>query len=219
MATSRTVRDEITNLLDYLLNSELALYVNVVSIGNVRVSWHVHQPWTPFLMNYDHPTLDTYKRWVEAGAYSAILFDGALLQITYDVEGGRISGHRLAYVPCPYDVDKTMLREEPLLDVLDLHVEMEPTKMMPRSTVRFDFAPRLAKPGHPAAHMTINSSTCRIACMVPMHVGRFAHFVFKNFYPDLWLAHVPYFNESAQREIGKRVITEDDSRHPHLAWR
>jgi hypothetical protein len=219
VTTSRTVRDDVTNLLDYLLNAELAIYINMVSISNQRVSWHAHRPTAPFLINREDPTLETYRNWVEVGAYSAILLDGALLQITYDVDAGQISRHRLAYVPCPYKLDKRMIREEALLDIIDLHVESEPTKMVLHSTVRFDFDPRAAKLGHPASHMTINSSDCRIACTAPMHVGRFADFVFRNFYPDLWNAHAPYFNKSAQREVGARVITEDDSRNPHLAWR
>ncbi|MEU5669055.1 DUF2290 domain-containing protein, partial [Micromonospora sp. NPDC047753] len=150
MTTTRAVRDEVNNLLDYLLGAEIAVFSNVVSITDTRVTWHALNPATPFLINRGDPSLDDYKHWVEAGAYSALLFDGSLLQITYDVEGGKIVGHRLAYVPCPYRLDPIMVKTDPILDIIDLHVDAEPTSMVLHSWVRFDFDPEAAGPSHPA---------------------------------------------------------------------
>ncbi|MGK7235877.1 hypothetical protein [Streptomyces hygroscopicus] len=89
MTTPRAVRDDITNLAEYLLDAEIAVYINPVSIDGTRVSWHSLNPSLPFLTHRGDPGLEDYRRWVEAGAFSGHLFDGALLQLTYDVEGAR----------------------------------------------------------------------------------------------------------------------------------
>jgi hypothetical protein len=218
VTTPRAVRDDINNLLDYLLNAEIAVYINTVSIDGTRVSWHSLDPGLPFLTHRGDPGLEDYRRWVGAGAFSAYLFDGALLQLTYDVEGGSITGHRLAYIPAPYRMDPDLVRLEPLLDVVDIYVADTPTSMILHSAVRFDYDPASAAPGHPAAHLTINSAHCRIACAAPMHVGRFADFVFRHFYADLWAAHRSYFTGGATRHIGERTLTDDDRTTPHLTW-
>ncbi|MFJ8697341.1 DUF2290 domain-containing protein [Streptomyces roseolilacinus] len=148
----------------------------------------------------------------------ALLFDGSLLQITYEVEGGKIAGHRLAYVPCPCRLDSELVRQEPILEIVDLHVASEPTNMVLHSAVRFDFDPGSAAPGHPATHLTINSANCRIACAAPMHIGRFTDFVFRHFYPTLWKAHLPFFSRSPTRNAGPRTLTDDERDSPHLFW-
>ncbi|MGY4895051.1 DUF2290 domain-containing protein [Micromonospora aurantiaca (nom. illeg.)] len=218
MTTTRAVRDEVNNLLDYLLGAEIAVFSNVVSIAGNRVSWHALNPTIPFLVNRGDPSLDDYKHWVGAGAYSALLFDASLLQITYDIEGGDIVGHRLAYVPCPYRLDPMMVKTDPILDIIDLHVDADPTSMVLHSWVRFDFDPGAAGPSHPASHMTINGMDCRIACAAPLHVGRFVDFIFRHFYPEIWNSHLSYFTNGARREIGERTITEEDRSSPHLHW-
>ncbi|MFE7706442.1 DUF2290 domain-containing protein [Streptomyces sp. NPDC057486] len=101
MTTTRTVSEEVRNLLDYLLNAEIAAYTNTVCVSGTRVSWHATDPGIPFLVSRGDPTLQDYQRWAQAGAYSALLLDGALLQITYDIEAGEIAGHRLACIPLP----------------------------------------------------------------------------------------------------------------------
>ncbi|WP_405906449.1 DUF2290 domain-containing protein [Streptomyces sp. NBC_00828] len=218
MTTARAVREDINNLLDYLLQAEIAAYINTVSITGRRVSWHPLNPAAPFLTNRGDPCLQDYKGWLDAGAYSALLFDGALLQITYDIEGGEISGHRLAYVPCPYRLDAEMVRRDAVSEIVDLHIESDPTGMVLHSAVRFDYDPESAGPGHPSAHMTINSVDCRIACAAPMHVGRFADFIFRHFYPDIRFAHLPYFAAGASRDIGVRTLAEEDRGSPHMSW-
>jgi hypothetical protein len=107
---------------------------------------------------------------------------------------------------------------DPVLEVLDLHIQNEPTSMVLHSAVRFDYDPASAFPGHPASHLTINSAQCRIACAAPLHVGRFADFVFRHFYADLWATHRGYFSRAATRHIGDRTLTDEDRNNPHLTW-
>lgn len=216
MTTVRSVRDQVQNVLDYLLHADLLLYSNGVSMGANIVSWHPHDGSAPFLINRDHPNTEQYESWVSSGAYSAALFDGSLLQISYKVEGGKVSGHRLAYVPCPYDLDTSLLTEgEALLDVVELYRGSDAAL---RSPIRFDYAPREARPGHPAVHLSFNSTACRIACVAPLHVLRFIDFVFRHFYTELWLAHRPFFEAGSWQHVGPKVLAEGDHRNVHLMW-
>jgi hypothetical protein len=216
VTTTRIVRDDVKNTLDYLVDGELALYANEVSITGTQVSFHRHQTDRVFLNSHQHPTIGQYRAWIAAGAYSAVLFDGALLQITYDVNGGRISGHRLAYIPCPYDIDISLLATgEPVADIVDLYRDEDAAF---RSPIRFDFDPRAAKAGHPAVHMTFNGSDCRIGCIAPVHVLRFTDFVFRHFYASLWAAHRPFFAASAWRHVGQASMDTNSRRTPHLMW-
>ncbi|MEV7676478.1 DUF2290 domain-containing protein [Streptomyces sp. NPDC088752] len=218
MTTPRAIRDDINNLLDYLLDAAIAVYINPVSVEGARVSWHSLNRDMPFLTHRGDPGLQDYRRWARAGAYSAYLFDGALLQLTYDVEGGSVTGHRLAYIPAPYRMDPDLVRVEPLLDVVDIYVAEDPTSMVLHSAVRFDYDPANAAPGHPASHLTINSANCRIACAAPMHVGRFADFVFRHFYTEPWATHRGFFSGGATRHAGDRTLTDDDRTGPHVMW-
>src|SRR5260370_23887527 len=111
-----------------------------------------------------------------------------------------------------------MVRTDPVLDLIDLYVDAEPTGMVLRSSLRFDLDLAAARTGHPAAHLTINSSNCRIACTAPMHVLRFIDFIFRHFYPDIWVAHALFFTEGACREIGAPIIEEEELVRPHIAW-
>jgi hypothetical protein len=163
-----------------------------------------------------HPSIGQYVSWLRAGHYSALLFDGGLLQFTYRIADKTISGHRLAYVPCPYDLDQELVRSgEPMADVLDLYRAGDASL---RSPVRFDFSPDAATRGHPVTHLTFNSVDCRLACVAPVHVGRFVDFVFRNFYAAIWGAHQSFFEAAATAHIGPRTITDVEQLSLHAAW-
>ncbi|WP_341395553.1 DUF2290 domain-containing protein [Arthrobacter sp. G119Y2] len=203
-------------MLDYLVQAELALFTNEVSMSDPLVSFHTQNKEVPFLLNRAHPGIDQYLSWAESGAYSAMLFDGSLLQATYQISDGLVVGHRLAYIPCPYDVDLDLLAEgAPIVDVIDLYLDDMPVL---RSPIRFDYDPDAAGIGHPATHMTVNGTSCRIACIAPLHIHRFADFVFRNFYAEFWLVHQSFFEAASSRHIGTKSLTSSESRIPHFSW-
>jgi hypothetical protein len=219
------MRDEIANVLDYLSDAELTLNVNPVSGREwaegprrmTRVSWYGHDPKASFLVTRQHGTIEQYLHWVTTGAYSAVLLDASLLQITYELAGNNIVGHRLAYIPCPFIVDTEFLEEgNPIDDVVGMYAELSDVVL--RSPIRFDYDRKSARTNHPSAHLTLNSSDCRIACVAPMHVLRFTDFIFRHFYPALWEAHSPFFEAAAWRHLGSSVITGEDRGSPHLMW-
>lgn len=210
------LRREVKRLLDYLSDAELALYTNEVSITPQRVSFHSHDASAAFLIGNDAPTVEQYLAWVEAGQYSAILLDGSLLQLTYDFDEDDVTGHRLAYVPCPYEIEPAVLASGDAIG--DLIREFQGSAPLLRSPIRFDFDLANQGPDHPAAHFTINSAKCRVACVAAMHPLRFADFVFRNFYNDFWQVHTDFFKLGARRHLRRGTLAPDDLQDPHFSW-
>src|SRR5206468_2025512 len=116
-------------------------------------------------------------------------------------------------------VDRKLLQEEPMLDVVELYLDADVTASLAlRSPVRFDFDAAAAGPHHAAAHLTINSADCRIACVAPLHPYRFLDFVFRHFYPLHWFAQASWFADAGRRALGEKVISEEHAAGVHLAW-
>lgn len=214
--TSRVVQTEIQNLLNYLIEQDIALYAQPVVARSDVVSWP--QGHGSSLPIRDVPTITDYRDWLSANAYSAVLLDGALLQLTYECIGRELTAHRLAYVPAPFAMDQELLAQEPLLDVFDSYAAGSTADVVLATTIRFDYDPETATAGHPATHLTINSACCRIACAGPLRLGRFIQFVFGHFYPELVQEHT-YLRSLATLGWAERTITDDEVEGPHMAWR
>jgi len=219
MTTANATGRAVNQLLYDLLNRDLVAFINpTVTVGDT-VTWRSPTPLERFVDFADFPTIRTYRRWAEAGEYSALLPDGALLQIRYRVAGGVIIGHRLAYVPCPYRIDEDFLAISPLSEVLEVHASESHDDITMQTAVRFDFDPDAAAEGHPSVHLTLNAACCRIACEAPMGAAAFARFVFQNFYRERWAQHAPFFAALPRVANVQSTVTDDERGHPHIAWR
>lgn len=221
MTTPRAVATELRQTLDALREIGLVVYANSVLESPTRVSWHTPgKSEADFLLNRDDTTIDGYLHWLDQNFYSAVFRDGSLLQITYEFSGGEVSGHRLAFVPCPVKFDRVCyeLLDEgyAIADVVRVQLS-QLEKVMMKSTLRFDFDPANARENHPAAHFTLNSVDCRIACATPFRLGRFLEFVFRNFYPAAYSAN-PFLRSLDLDGWFKQSITEDERLGPHISW-
>jgi hypothetical protein len=220
MTTSRAVASEVQNVLDYLVDAQIALYANPAVDSGGFVTWRTARASGALFDGRSHPTIQDYRRWAEQGQYSAILLDFSLLQISYAFEKGvGLASHRLQYVPCPYRLDLGDLGLTGDLDVgdlLDLYDNANAEDIVLTTAVRFDFDRLAAKTDHPASHLTINTSSCRIPCAAPIGLGRFLAFVFRHFYPALWRLH-PYLGQVPNLKHSG-TITEPERHVPHLAW-
>ncbi|GAA2845604.1 hypothetical protein Acy02nite_47130 [Actinoplanes cyaneus] len=215
--SARLLADQITNVTDFLLEADLALYCNPLSMTDRRIAWHATDPAAAFLDGHGHATIDDYRRWVTDGQYTCVLFDGSLLQISYEISERRVCYHRLAYIPCPWDFDQSLLTEGlPLDEIIDMYRSTDAISM--RSPVRFDFDPRAGRIGHPIAHLTFNSVDCRIACVAPVHVHRFVAFVFQHFYAALWDAHPGFFKSAPYQHLGEPIILPTEVDDMHISW-
>src|SRR5438552_13664684 len=133
--TSRALREEVANFLAYLIESEIALHAKPVTIRGGRVSWP--ESGQEFLPTRG-TSVSVYRSWIETGQYSALLYDGALLQISYEFAGNQLIAHRLAWVPCPVGIDEQLLQDEPAVEVFDLFAT-DVANVMLRAMLRFDF--------------------------------------------------------------------------------
>jgi len=218
MTTTSALRRKISDLLNELLKRGLILLPNPIIEDGDTITWRSSTPLKKFIDFVEYPTIRTYRRWAEAGEYAALLPDGALLQIRYRIVNGSIAAHRLAYVPCPYSIDQDLLETDPVADVLDLHLSEPHDDVRMQSAVRFDFDPDAAAADHSAAHMTLNVSSCRIACEAPMSPEDFTRFIYRNFYRDLWSDHSSFF-DSLPRSSSISTVTDTERYYPHIAWR
>jgi hypothetical protein len=55
-----------------------------------------------------------------------------------------------------------------------------------KSPIRFDYALGTAVDYHPASHITLNDSSCRIPARAPLNFDTFMKFILENFYFDVW---------------------------------
>jgi hypothetical protein len=217
--TPRAIRDDVKNILDYLQESQLALATNEVSMGSTRVGWHPHDRFAPLFSGRGHATVAEYLSALGAGHYSAVLYDASIIQMTFDIEGGRVTRHRLNFVPCPYVIDLDLLTEGEPMEVVRMYADDPKQEVALRSPVRFDYDSENATNGHPAAHLTINSDACRVACVAPMHAYRFIDFVFRHFHPSHHKAHAKFFSSASLTHLGDRSISDEDRHSPHISWR
>jgi hypothetical protein len=218
MSTANAIGRAVREILNGLVEKDLVLLPNPTLVDGELVTWRSPTPLTRFVDFADYPTIRTYRRWGEAGEYSALLPDGALLQIRYTVADGAIASHRLAYIPCPYRIDRDMLLTDSLSDVLELHASDPHDTITMQSAIRFDFDPASAAEGHPAAHLTLNVASCRIACEAAMSPAAFVKFVYRNFYQNEWVRHSEFFGKLPEGAASS-TVTENERLQPHIAWR
>ena len=222
--TANQTLNEIQNLLDALADSEVALLTNKVvetwlpAHGYLRVTWANNLTTPGFLFRSRTPTMDEYIGWVENNSYSALLFDGAIIQVSFDFSGSALVGHRLHYFPCPFDLDAALVRREPFREVLELYAggsNLDEIRL--RTPIRFDFRwdDEAATGGHPASHMTFQWSHARVPVLAPLSLGHFVRFIFKNFYPNLWRLH-RYLREWPIQSFDPTIELED-SREIHIS--
>ena len=218
MLTANQTSTEIRNLIDLLVTSGTAIFTNRIiqsSGAATRITWAHHGASTGVLFRGDFCTIDDYRNWILAGAYSAILFDGSIIQLTYDFEYADLIRHRLAYYPCPFDIDQNLLREEPILDVIDMFIDGQQSLVRLRSPLRFDYDAAAQGANHPASHLTLLSPDCRWPVVAPLSPGHFIRFIFHNFYPLLW-ANLEFIRNWPQR-LGDRTITTEEESHLHIS--
>lgn len=221
MITPRAVATELRQVLDALSELKLVAFYNTVSEDSRRVGWHSPVPHEDFLLSRSDLTVRGYLHWLETSQFSALLFDGSLLQVSYDFDGHAIVGHRLAYVPCPADLASRECRELleegfPWGDVVRMQLSRSHEILM-KSSLRFDYDPVHAGEDHPETHFTMNSTECRIACATPFRIGRFLDFVFRTFYPEIY-ADTPYLRGFAMDGWFGGEVADLDRARIHFAW-
>lgn len=218
--TSRGLIFELSNLLSLLIESEIALVINPVAETRVsratRVTWTKARQTSGVLSGLAFATVDEYCALVEQQMYSAVLYDGALLQISYDFHKGELAGHRLCYYPCPFNMDDELLQSEPFGEVVALYRESEGVAINLRSPCRFDYDERNVDAGDPCVHMHVVVPHCRWPVTRPLGLGDFVRFIFRHFYPNIWFAQ-SFVRTWPRDRVGRRTINPEEEAELHIA--
>ena len=208
--TPNSIYIDLSSFLDLLMRSGVAISISEVvrqrgQGGFQSITWATNNAAPGHLFRRHSASVSEYIEWVDCEGYSAVLFDGSLLQISYDFRHRTLVRHRLLYFPCPYDFDSAdLLGDLSLLDVIDLYRSDGDTSVQLRSPVRFDYDRNVNGAPHPQSHMTFQWSHCRIPVMAPISLGNFIQFVFKNFYPQMWNSHT-FIREWPRQVIGTSI--------------
>jgi len=224
--TPKHCRNQVQNMVDALMTTQVAVdrqmpIVRSSAGGFSRVTWPTNLEADNRRRFFeDFYAVETYFGWLTARQYSAVLFDGSLLQITFDFRNGELAAHRLAYIPCPFDIEEEgadRLRMEPIIDVIDGYRDRGEEYLRLRSPVRFDYDPAAASSEHPASHFTLNHQDCRIPVCAPLTLEQFIEFVFLRFYPEVWAKQD--FLADVEPRLWRREIAVEHERSLHLNWR
>jgi hypothetical protein len=216
--TAQGMEADLRNFADLLLHNQIAIVTNPVAqerVGaRVRVTWRSSSVDVAPLTASPFASIGEYYQYVLNQAYLAILFDGALLQISFDFRGKKVVGHRLCYYPCPFEIPPEEFTEIPILDLIEIYQEAALDLLRLRSPLRFDYDPRNPTEGHPASHLHMIRSHCRCPVFGPVTLGHFIHFIFCYFYPPLWREH--RFLRELPRELGEKTIMPVEEAYLHF---
>jgi hypothetical protein len=187
--TSKHIQSEIINLRDLLLHSGIARFANAVVFQKVGKTTRVPLPpshnGSP-ISRIAFASIAEYCAHFSSGAYTVVLFDGALIQLSIDLNHQQIVGYRFCYYACPFDIDVKDLLSLPLLDLIQLHQEGGMDLLRLRSPLRFEYDPNNADEGHPVSHVHLLWAHSRCSVVAPISIGHFVKFVFSHFYPAIW---------------------------------
>lgn len=137
-------------------------------------------------------SIEEYLWFMGNKQYSFILFDGSLIQISYDFRHREIIGHHLGLYPSPVPIDTEELHlyYEYGYTMEDLiHDKLVSSNVRMKSPIRFDFDKNDNRENHAASHLHISQDNCRIPVFAPLSLGLFIRFIFCNFYPEHWDSH------------------------------
>ncbi len=220
--TPRSLSSTITDLVLSLLKSGHAMDVSAhavksTSSGTALISWDAAAQNADEFPYDQFGTVKEYLYFLNNRQYSVVLNDGAIIQISYRLKRNKVVWHRLSYHPCPFHFSLDDLANQALADFianLD-HLSLR-ERLLTKSAIRFDFDPNEARSGHPASHVTLNATCCRIPVRASLDLRSFIEFVFLNFYPELWnsLAAI----HALPRDYTASTISPMDQRHMHLHW-
>ena len=176
--------------------------------GFQRITWAADKAVPGDLFRQDSATISEYRSWISYQSFSALLFDGSIVQISYDFDYQTLVGHRLVYFPSPFDFDRELLEAFGLFEAIEEYQGSRVDLVRLRSPIRFDYDSTANPATHPASHMTFEWSHCRIPVVSPLSPGHFIRFLFKNFYPSLWNDH-EFIQEWPRHNVEPTISPED----------
>jgi hypothetical protein len=196
--TAGELRREIDGLIVVLAETGLLVKSNATIIESKPPLTWVTWGGTTARSPLGGETVAEYRSILRNQQYTALLADGGVLQISFALRGTRLEKHRFCWIPSPVIVsedeaattDVAELVDEGLLDAGVRLLDDEPgdEDLLLIAPLRFDYDLAAQHEYHAACHLTFNRPSCRVPVFGPLSLGHFVRFVFRNFYPEQWLA-------------------------------
>jgi hypothetical protein len=227
--TPNETRTELSRLAIGLLTSGLAGTINTPIIANrngiARVTWPAADSAEPgFFSTLPFASITEYRRMMLGNHFIALMRDGALLQLSIDIRGNDIIGHRFGYYPCPIllpedfnildfeALDLLLIYElEANLNALESETQLVTNQLRMRSPLRFDYAPHAASESEPACHVHLLNRDSRVAVHGALSIGHFVQFVLKHFYKKEWDDHaLRELTRWPTRDLNRTISVEEE---------
>lgn len=223
--TAPAVRQQLSEFCELLLEKDVALQIQPHKVESLsgqisRLSW-VSNSSDHAVTRSEDIHFEEYIAILRTGDFSILLRDGGLIQVSVNFKGKNIVRHRLVYIPCSVhflpdelnDFDGGIIPLDDFLDNLD-ELELR-ERLRVRSPVRFEYDPDQQAPLHPASHLHLGKSVCRIPVTGPVSIWHFMRFVFFNFYRND-LDKLSLLTAAHPKSL-PRTICEEELREMHVA--
>jgi hypothetical protein len=202
--TPTDFRREVSRLNQVLLETEVALEVNGAVARRegqkVLVTWPSQT--TAAMSDHVFASMQEYRHLLKNREYTALLWDGAMLQISASFNRDVLVAQRFCYYPCPLVLEPE--DADDIVELFDLRLAEELVaqeqllassaegdtrlRLRMRGPLRFDFDHDNARSGHSASHLHVLTEDSRWPVYGPLSIGHFVRFVFTHFYPAFPIA-------------------------------
>ena len=178
------IEAEINGLIAFLIESALAddqtrAFIRKISGSDYEITFE-NESISDWLSN--EPYVDVYEKTMANRSYTILLFDGAMLQMSYEISDNKVVRSRMAYLPNPR-LEQFAGGQGEFDD--PLYADLNDRRILP-VPIRFEFDGR---PGvavaihHPVSHVTIGQfEGCRIPASAAITPFLFIDFVLRSFY-------------------------------------
>jgi len=183
--TPKSIKEDIDGLISGLIEKGICDDQNFSAIrsfgSKVEITFSGSQHISVALGDIEYSEI--YDELAGKRSYTMKLVDGALLQMMYQIEGGALLQHRLAFYPSPsllpfQDDPDAYMRDELFIEIIQRRIVPFP--------LRFDFDARegvYVNVVHPKSHLTLGDvKGCRIPVSAPLTPRWFVEFILRNFY-------------------------------------
>ncbi|MDQ0926538.1 hypothetical protein QFZ25_000598 [Bacillus atrophaeus] len=184
-----SIKEQIENSLDVLLNLKLIKFFNPVKVdydqGNDKtvISWYNHKGGREVSSNA-FLKLSQYLTLLEHGAYHVLMNDYSIIRFSFTFEHNKLISQNLLWWPCPVFIDFEDDGEFSPYDIVNLHLEDQENLRM-RSPIRVDFDFSNDTPDHPKAHVHTQHPKSRMNTIKPICFNTFIRFILNHYYPSV----------------------------------
>lgn len=185
----KIVFDAIANAFELLKNSNLIYYYNLpqidIALEEVRITWPNHAPGRQNAPR-EFTRINYFLHILRARSFSAILFDGSIIRISYKFYKESLVEYNFLWWPSPFCLDFDETQDLTMDELVESHIDSNSwsENIQMRSPIRFDYDCARDEDFHPASHVHMQDPDCRMRVSHPICLNTFLKFIFCNFYSE-----------------------------------